>query len=201
MSAALPTRLGHRSAIPVLTADMPLRGRVTCRSMGPAMPRDVARAWPSSPWEACGVNKSDQPASFPTTRWSLVAHAVNPAAPEARAALAELCAGYWYPIYAFIRRKGHEPDAGPRLDPGLLHATAGDRCPGLSRPSPGPLPRLPSDRLWLFFVPQPRAAPSHQARRRPDSASHRRAGTPRAATSASQPMRRLRIASSTGPGP
>jgi DNA-directed RNA polymerase specialized sigma24 family protein len=78
--------------------------------MGQAMPRDVARAWPSSPWEAYGVNKSDQPASFPTTRWSLVAHAVNPAAPEARAALAELCAGYWYPIYAFIRRKGHEPD-------------------------------------------------------------------------------------------
>jgi RNA polymerase sigma-70 factor (ECF subfamily) len=39
-----------------------------------------------------------------------VAHAVNPAAPEARAALAELCGAYWYPIYAFIRRKGHDPD-------------------------------------------------------------------------------------------
>jgi RNA polymerase sigma-70 factor (ECF subfamily) len=56
------------------------------------------------------MTKSDRPASFPTTRWSLVAHAVNPAMPEARAALAELCADYWYPIYAFIRRKGHEPD-------------------------------------------------------------------------------------------
>jgi RNA polymerase sigma-70 factor (ECF subfamily) len=56
------------------------------------------------------MTKSDQPAGFPTTRWSLVAHAVNPAMPEARAALAELCADYWYPIYAFIRRKGHEPD-------------------------------------------------------------------------------------------
>jgi RNA polymerase sigma factor (sigma-70 family) len=39
-----------------------------------------------------------------------VAHALNPAAPEARAALAELCRAYWYPIYAFIRRKGHDPD-------------------------------------------------------------------------------------------
>jgi DNA-directed RNA polymerase specialized sigma24 family protein len=56
------------------------------------------------------MNKSDQPAGFPTTRWSRVAHAVNPAAAEARAALAELCAAYWYPIYAFIRREGHEPD-------------------------------------------------------------------------------------------
>ncbi len=40
-----------------------------------------------------------------------MAHAVNPAAPEARAALAELCGTYWYPIYAFIRRKGYDPDA------------------------------------------------------------------------------------------
>ena len=49
-------------------------------------------------------------AVFPTTRWSRVAHAVDPAAPEASAALAELCGAYWYPIYAFIRRKGHDPD-------------------------------------------------------------------------------------------
>jgi RNA polymerase sigma factor (sigma-70 family) len=56
------------------------------------------------------LNAFDRPAGFPTTRWSLVAHAVNPAAPEARAALAELCWTYWYPIYAFIRRKGHDPD-------------------------------------------------------------------------------------------
>jgi RNA polymerase sigma-70 factor (ECF subfamily) len=30
---------------------------------------------------------------------------------EARAALAELCEAYWYPIYAFIRRKGHDAEA------------------------------------------------------------------------------------------
>jgi RNA polymerase sigma-70 factor (ECF subfamily) len=47
---------------------------------------------------------------FPTTCWSRVANAVDPAAPEARAALAELCEAYWYPIYAFVRRKGHRPD-------------------------------------------------------------------------------------------
>jgi RNA polymerase sigma-70 factor (ECF subfamily) len=50
-------------------------------------------------------------AGFPTTHWSRVAHAVDPAAPEARAALAELCGDYWYPIYAFIRCKGHDPYA------------------------------------------------------------------------------------------
>ena len=56
------------------------------------------------------MNESDQPAGFPTTHWSRVAQAADPAAPEARAALAELCGAYWYPIYAFIRRKGNPPD-------------------------------------------------------------------------------------------
>jgi RNA polymerase sigma factor (sigma-70 family) len=56
------------------------------------------------------MNESAQPAGFPTTDWSRVAHAVNPAAPEARAALADLCGAYWFPIYALIRRQGHGPD-------------------------------------------------------------------------------------------
>jgi RNA polymerase sigma-70 factor (ECF subfamily) len=47
---------------------------------------------------------------FPTTRWSRVVAAGGRAAPEARRALAELCAAYWYPLYAFIRRKGHGAD-------------------------------------------------------------------------------------------
>jgi DNA-directed RNA polymerase specialized sigma24 family protein len=47
---------------------------------------------------------------FPTTHWSRVARAADPAAPDARAAMAELCGSYWYPIYAMIRRKGHDPD-------------------------------------------------------------------------------------------
>jgi DNA-directed RNA polymerase specialized sigma24 family protein len=51
------------------------------------------------------------PARFPTTHWSRVACAGGPPTPEARAALAELCGAYWYPIYALIRRKGYETDA------------------------------------------------------------------------------------------
>jgi RNA polymerase sigma-70 factor (ECF subfamily) len=46
-------------------------------------------------------------ARFPTTHWSRVVSAGDPAAPEAREALAELCAAYWYPVYALVRRKGH----------------------------------------------------------------------------------------------
>jgi RNA polymerase sigma-70 factor (ECF subfamily) len=35
----------------------------------------------------------------------------GPAVPEALDALATLCRDYWYPLYAFIRRSGHDADA------------------------------------------------------------------------------------------
>ena len=55
----------------------------------------------------------DRPAtaSFPTTR--LEPHHQGRhrrASAKARAALEELCSIYWYPLYAFIRRKGNDPD-------------------------------------------------------------------------------------------
>ncbi|MSU50585.1 MAG: sigma-70 family RNA polymerase sigma factor [Opitutus sp.] len=45
--------------------------------------------------------------AFATTQWSLVLQAAGPGAPEAARALAGLCATYWYPLYAFVRRQGH----------------------------------------------------------------------------------------------
>src|SRR5262245_22978018 len=47
--------------------------------------------------------------SFRTTRWTLVRAASGTAAPERRAALETLCASYWPPVYAFVRRQGAEP--------------------------------------------------------------------------------------------
>jgi len=54
-------------------------------------------------------------AGFPTTRWSRVAAAGDPADPGARAALEELCRAYWYPLYALIRRKGYRFDGAADL--------------------------------------------------------------------------------------
>jgi DNA-directed RNA polymerase specialized sigma24 family protein len=54
-------------------------------------------------------NDSNPHADFPTTQWSRVARAEDPSA------LAELCAAYWYPIYALIRRKGHTPEESADL--------------------------------------------------------------------------------------
>ncbi len=48
---------------------------------------------------------------FPLTRWTLVVAAGDLTRPESKAALASLCEGYWYPLYAYVRRQGHEPDA------------------------------------------------------------------------------------------
>jgi RNA polymerase sigma factor (sigma-70 family) len=46
---------------------------------------------------------------FATTRWSLVLNATEPDAAESASALAALCESYWRPLYAYIRRRGHNP--------------------------------------------------------------------------------------------
>lgn len=53
-----------------------------------------------------------RPDGFHTTRWSLIAAAQGPRTPAARAALDTLCRAYWYPLYAWARRRGlSEEDA------------------------------------------------------------------------------------------
>ena len=52
---------------------------------------------------------------FPTTQWSRVIAAGKWDAPEARESLAALCAAYWYPLYAFIRRRGHDAELAQDL--------------------------------------------------------------------------------------
>ena len=51
---------------------------------------------------------------FPTTRWTIVSaagcHSLNSAE-----ALNELCAAYWFPVYAFIRRRGYSQEAAEDL--------------------------------------------------------------------------------------
>lgn len=42
---------------------------------------------------------------FASTRWSIVAAAGRGESPEARDALAVLCRAYWYPLYAYARRR------------------------------------------------------------------------------------------------
>ncbi len=47
---------------------------------------------------------------FATTRWSLVLSAGESGGDDSERALAELCEQYWYPLYAFARRHGHNTE-------------------------------------------------------------------------------------------
>src|SRR6266516_4646194 len=47
--------------------------------------------------------------NFATTHWSVVLTAGDSALPQAAEALEQLCRTYWYPLYAYVRRSGHDP--------------------------------------------------------------------------------------------
>jgi DNA-directed RNA polymerase specialized sigma24 family protein len=53
------------------------------------------------------ARESPRPAGFATTCWSVVLAAQDPLSPTAREALTALCRTYWYPLYAYIRRRGY----------------------------------------------------------------------------------------------
>jgi DNA-directed RNA polymerase specialized sigma24 family protein len=49
------------------------------------------------------------PERFATTHWSVVLQAGGEASSQAAQALEKLCLAYWYPLYAYVRRKGYSP--------------------------------------------------------------------------------------------
>jgi RNA polymerase sigma factor (sigma-70 family) len=67
-----------------------------------------------------GVLSSDGQPLFTTTHWSVVLAAAKPEAPEAAAALERLCRTYWYPLYAYVRREGHNPADAQDLTQGFF---------------------------------------------------------------------------------
>ena len=46
---------------------------------------------------------------FATTQWSVVLRAGDDSSPASQSALEQLCATYWYPLYAYVRRQGRSP--------------------------------------------------------------------------------------------
>jgi RNA polymerase sigma-70 factor (ECF subfamily) len=59
-------------------------------------------------------------AAFPTTRITLIEAARGEPTVQAREALALLCAAYWYPIYAYIRRRGYPQEDAEDLTQGFF---------------------------------------------------------------------------------
>jgi RNA polymerase sigma factor (sigma-70 family) len=52
---------------------------------------------------------------FRTTHWSVVLSAGGSGSSESGRALEKLCQMYWYPLYAFVRRKGYQHDEAQDL--------------------------------------------------------------------------------------
>src|SRR5712671_3857274 len=57
---------------------------------------------------------------FRTTHWSVVLLARESGSNQGMKALEELCRAYWYPIYSFIRRQGHDSPQAQDLTQGFF---------------------------------------------------------------------------------
>src|SRR5437762_9591610 len=68
--------------------------------------------------EASSPNRG--PFQFTTTHWSIVLAAGDSEGADAGKALEQLCASYWYPLYAFLRRLGHSPSDAEDLTQGFF---------------------------------------------------------------------------------
>ena len=55
------------------------------------------------------------PRIFATTHWSVVLAAGQGESARAHGALEALCRTYWYPVYAYVRRKGYRPEEAQDL--------------------------------------------------------------------------------------
>ena len=57
----------------------------------------------------------ERPQRFATTHWSVVLRAGDSQATQSAEALERLCTAYWYPLYVFVRSRGHGPEAAHDL--------------------------------------------------------------------------------------
>jgi RNA polymerase sigma-70 factor (ECF subfamily) len=88
---------------------------------------------------------------FPATRWTLVLAAGRPEGADGQAALASLCEAYWYPIYAFLRRRGYEPDAARDLEQEFVLRLLGGHYVGSADPEKGRFRSFLLSSLKLFL--------------------------------------------------
>ena len=72
--------------------------------------------------EKVNENAGLPPGLFATTHWSVVLAAGQGDSPQAIEALERLCRTYWYPLYAYVRRRGYQPQDAQDLTQGFFAA-------------------------------------------------------------------------------
>ncbi len=69
---------------------------------------------------------------FASTHWTVVLTASRTTDPKAAAALEELCRTYWYPLYAYVRRRGRQKEDAEDLTQAFFaHFLRGNYLAGL----------------------------------------------------------------------
>jgi len=75
---------------------------------------------------------------FPTPHWSVVLAAGQHPSTQSLAALETLCRTYWYPLYAFVRHRGHSPEDAQDLVQGFFARLLEKQDLAKVEPGPGP---------------------------------------------------------------
>ncbi len=100
--------------------------------------------------------------SFRTTHWSLVLTAGRGDDAEAVAALDKLCRAYWYPLYAFVRRRGYDAETARDLTQGFFEALLTRRQFAVANPARGRFRSFLLHALTHFLANARRDAQRHK---------------------------------------
>jgi RNA polymerase sigma factor (sigma-70 family) len=88
---------------------------------------------PEEHQESNGPETGARPGAFATTRWTVVVAAGQAGDAPSKMAMEELCRVYWYPLYAYVRRRGYsKEDAEDLTQAFLARLFAGKDLEGLS---------------------------------------------------------------------
>lgn len=74
---------------------------------------------------------------FASTHWSMVLQAGHSSLPGGKESLEQLCRVYWYPLYAFIRRRGYSVHDAQDLTQGFMARLLEKKYIGLADPKRG----------------------------------------------------------------
>ncbi len=77
------------------------------------------------------------PETFATTHWSVVLAAGQANTSKSAAALEQLCRTYWYPLYAFVRRRGYSPEDAQDLTQEFFRRLLARNYLGVAEPNKG----------------------------------------------------------------
>ena len=107
-------------------------------------------------------------ARFSTTNWSLVLRVDASNSEVRRAALAELCEAYWYPLYSFARRRGSDHDDASDLTQALFRSPDREARPERRRTHARTVSVIPARLLQALSIRRQGSSSRAETRRRPN---------------------------------